>query len=116
MSGVFSQKRQPMNRTSHVNEEPTFDALGKQRGFTLRSPARRTEDPALVINLAMDRRTSLDEPPYCLMPDLFLAAWHRAASFDMPNHGENIDQYGEKLVGMAAAMAAGTDPFELVRA
>lgn len=87
---------------------------GKATAFTVRRPGQAGASPALLINLASDRHTTLDVAPYRFASDLFLAAGHVAASFDLPNHGDLADEYGEGLEGIAAAMAAGHDPFMLV--
>lgn len=105
-----------MHRVEYLEEQPPLDSPGSAKRFMLRTPRHLTEDAALLINLAMDRRHSLDEHPYCIASDLFLAAGHRVASFDLPNHGENADAHGTGLDGMAGALAAGVDPFEVVRA
>jgi len=80
----------------------------------LRVPQRLSRRPCLLLYLAMDRQTNLNVQPYRIAADEFLAAGHCAASFDLPNHGELVNKYGESLVGIAAAMADGMDVFGLV--
>ena len=58
---------------------------------------------------------SLDEPPYRIVPDAFLATGHRVASFDLPCHGELAAEGIEGLTGMAAAVARGVDVFDEIR-
>lgn len=94
-----------------IDEERPVSACGLRATVQLRSPDSAARRPALLIYLAMDRHTNLDVPPYRILPDEFLAAGHRVASFDLPNHGELVDRYGESLTGIAAAMADGVDVF-----
>lgn len=109
-----------MHRVNYVEEELPLSSPGKSKKFLLRTPADGSpplsQDPALLINLSMDRRHALDMHPYCITSDLFLSAGHRVASFDLPSHGENADELGDGLVGIAATIAAGVDAFEIVRA
>lgn len=105
-----------MHRVNFDEEQLPLRSPGKSDRFLLRTPRQVTEDAALLINLAMDRRRTLDDHPYCIASNLFLAAGHRAASFDLPNHGDNADDFGSGLDGIAAAIAAGVDAFEVVRA
>lgn len=88
---------------------------GKPCRALLRSPKQCAEHPMMLLNLAKDCRGTLDDHPYRLASDIFLAAGHHVGSFDLPNHGENADHHGEGLVGMAAAIADGVDVFEQVR-
>lgn len=69
------------------------------------------KDPALLLTFAMDRATSLGKQPYSFAAEHFVAHGHRAASFDLPNHGDRIDKYGEAIEGMRNAFVAGDDPF-----
>ena len=96
--------------------EFTLD-MGKY-GLTCRlvSPeaAELASQPGLVINLAGDRRTTLGSPNYNDPSEEFVRAGHRALSFDLPGHGERIDEHGEGIAGWRAALLAGRDPFERV--
>lgn len=86
-------------------------AGGRARKVLVRTPSRVTPGGVLCLNLAMDRTFTLDTAPYNIVTNLFLAAGHRVASLDMPQHGELVDGFGEGLAGMAAAVAAGVDIF-----
>lgn len=88
----------------------------KERPIIVRTPARLASRPALLINLAMDRRASLEGDYYRIVPDVFLAAGHHVATFDMPCHGDMADRYGRGLVGMAASISDGNDLFAEIRA
>jgi hypothetical protein len=81
------------------------------RSFVVRTPKFLTTDPALLINLGSDVANTLDAPIHRIASDMFLGAGHRAASFDLPCHGEWKNAHGHSLPGMAAAIAAGEDLF-----
>lgn len=98
-----------------TDTELTLNLPFGERRALLRAPKTLAQTPFLLINLAADRFTSLNEPPYNLIPTLFLAAGHRVASVDLPFHGELANEMGEGLRGMAAAMAAGENPFGALR-
>jgi len=95
----------------YTDEELTLSVNGRERTALVRTPARVTPGRVLLIELAMDRAFTLDNPPYNIISDIFLAAGHRVASLDMPQHGELVDAFGEGLVGMANAVRAGVDVF-----
>lgn len=69
-------------------------------------------DPALLLTFVSDRRESLAKHPYDVPAKVFVAAGHRALSFDLPAHGGRITP-GRKagLVGMCEALLRGDDPF-----
>ena len=69
------------------------------------------ENPALLLSFAMDKYTSLNIRPYNITADMFLKNGHRVLSFDLPNHGERIDKYGENIEGFRNALIDGADPF-----
>lgn len=73
--------------------------------------ARPSAESALLLNFSGTRQRSLREHPYDLATKVFTGAGHAVLSFDMPNHGDRIDPYGEGLSGMCAALMAGKDPF-----
>lgn len=66
---------------------------------------------ALLLSFSTTRQMSLQTAPYDITAKAFTAAGHSVVSFDLPNHGDAIDEYGEGLVGMWTAHAAGADPF-----
>jgi hypothetical protein len=84
------------------------------RSFVVRTPQFLTTDPALLINLGSDIANTLDAEIHRIASDMFLAAGHRAASFDLPCHGEWKTPHGHSLSGMAAAIAAGEDLFSQI--
>ena len=97
-------------------EQHRLDVGGREVLLLSRVPLRSVPSPVLLINLAGDRRGSLDSAPYRIVPDAFLEAGHPVASFDLPNHGDLVDHYGSGLSGMAAALADGVDVFGVVAA
>jgi len=94
-----------------ADEELTLHVGGRERHALVRAPERVTPGGCLLIELALDRAFTLDNHPYNIISDIFLAAGHRVASLDMPQHGELVDEFGEGLAGMAAAARAGIDVF-----
>lgn len=98
------------------DEEIALRVGGSELKALVRTPERLCRVPTVLVNLTADRRTSLDGADYRRVADVFLAAGHRAASFDLPKHGERADAHGKGLVGMAAAIEAGEDVFADVQA
>ncbi len=74
-------------------------------------PNHIAPDPLLLISLAKDGISSLTQEPYATIPQAFVAKGHRAASFDLPSHGQRIDEHGEALIGLRNAYLSGHDPF-----
>jgi dienelactone hydrolase len=72
---------------------------------------RLAKQPWLLLNFASDRQTSLTGAPYNAAVEAFLKAGHRAASFDLPAHGDRVDGRGTGIDGMCARFLAGDDPF-----
>lgn len=99
-----------------VEEEVTFTAGGIARKALIRTPNRLCKRSALLINLATDRRDSLDGEWFTIVPTIFLAAGHRVAAIDLPYHGEYAEPGGEGLPGIARAIARGEDVFADFRA
>jgi len=85
----------------------------EQVGVTVLEPGpdRVATDALLLLNFATDRTTSLRDPLYGDPVRRFLAAGHRAASFDVPAHGERIDAAGKGIEGLRERLLAGRDPF-----
>jgi hypothetical protein len=86
---------------------------GESLSVTVLEPTRErlAADPLLLLNFATDRATSLHDPLYGDPVRRLLAAGHRAASFDVPAHGERIDAAGEGIDGLRDRLLAGRDPF-----
>jgi alpha-beta hydrolase superfamily lysophospholipase len=74
-------------------------------------PAQVVSRPALLLSFSTTRQATLQTDPYAITARAFTEAGCYVVSFDLPNHGDGIDEYGEGLVGLWAAHAAGADPF-----
>lgn len=92
-------------------EEWSLPAAGDAIGF-VRLPGRLAARPALLIHLTLTARQGLDNSPYSIPTNAFLAAGHAVASFDLPHHGRLRDTLGDGLDGWAAAFAAGHRVFD----
>lgn len=68
-------------------------------------------NPALLLAFAMDRNTTLTKRPYCLAAEFFLENGHRAASFDLPAHGDRVGTLRSGIDGFRDAFVAGNDVF-----
>ena len=93
-----------------------FTLNGKNASFTVLHKCLQNDllkDPWLLINLASDRDSALNNYDNCQAADIFLENGHRVLSFDLPNHGERINKYGSGIEGMRNAFAAGHNPFEM---
>lgn len=103
----------PARSDDVVSEEFTVNVGGRKLVPRLVSPRkdRLARKPLLLLNLCADRETALTVEPYCLGVQLFLARGHRALSFDLPNHGQRVDQYGEGIQGWRNAWIQGEDRF-----
>ncbi|HCL30559.1 MAG TPA: hypothetical protein DIC52_19285 [Candidatus Latescibacteria bacterium] len=81
---------------------------------TLLSPPsdRLAAEPALLMSFASGRESSLLQAPYNCTSNAFLAAGHRALSFDFTGHGERIDHFGSGIHGLRNSLVkGGIDPF-----
>lgn len=67
--------------------------------------AHLQSQPALVLALG----STLKREQIAPATESFVAAGHYVLTFDLPNHGERANQYGEGLHGICAAMTAGQD-------
>lgn len=105
-----------MNPPSFTEQEIELEVAGMSRKALVRTPPRLSRRPALVIALAVDRHATLNGEWFNIVPNIFLAAGHRVASFDMPYHGELALPDAEGLVAMAQAISRGEDCFTEVRA
>jgi len=93
----------------YTDEELELSDSGRKA--LVRTPERVTPGHVLCLELALDRAYTLDNPPYNIISGIFLAAGHRVASLDMPQHGELADEHGEGLEGIVNAARAGVDVF-----
>lgn len=70
-------------------------------------------DPLLLLNFSADRRSSLVDGKFGSIVKPFLDQGHRVVSFDLPCHGDRVDESGSGIAGMSASVAANKDPFDL---
>ena len=96
-------------------EEIMLQVGGEPRKALIWTPKRLALRPALLINFGLDRQQTLGGDSGRIRPDVFLAAGHRVASIELPNHGERANEYGEGLPGMANSVAHGVDVFADIR-
>lgn len=67
---------------------------------------------SLLLTFSSTRQASFQEDPYDIPARVFAAAGHAVVSFDLPNHGEQINHFGQGIDGFCAAVCAGVDPFQ----
>jgi len=89
----------------------TFTIGGIEPSLHLLTPPQLAAQPLLLLSFAMDWKTSLCAEPYNLTATKFLQQGHRVASFDLPNHGQRVDEFGEGITGFRNAIVAGKNPF-----
>ncbi|MCM8825068.1 MAG: prolyl oligopeptidase family serine peptidase [Candidatus Omnitrophica bacterium] len=92
-----------------------FRIQNQKYRFAVRIPENKTDRPVLLIAIATDWKTVFTNPVYNAIPNIFLSAGYNVASFDLPNHGELVDEYGEGIQGWANAISSGIDIFEKIR-
>jgi dienelactone hydrolase len=68
---------------------------------------------ALLLSFAGEKQSSLTADRFSLVAQEFVSHGHAALSFDLPNHGDQVDEHGEGITGMRNALVAGEDPFQL---
>ena len=95
-------------------EEFYVDSNGEQLRVTLASPGpeKVTDRSGLLINISATAHDALHDETQNHPTPIFLDAGHHVVSFDLPCHGERIDEYGESILGMGAAYVDGVDKFE----
>lgn len=96
-----------------VRTEFSVESGGRSLTCALASPAENelADDAALLLSFSGTRQSTMDSPAQNMGVEGFVAAGHRALSFDLPNHGDNVDSFGEGITGMCAAFVGGNDPF-----
>lgn len=73
--------------------------------------SRSDIDRYLLLTFSGDRHQSLSTDPYRTAADFFVENGHLALSFDLPNHGSQINHHGEGITGFRNAVVNGEDPF-----
>ncbi|OQB75066.1 MAG: Prolyl oligopeptidase family protein [candidate division TA06 bacterium ADurb.Bin131] len=87
----------------------------KNSYFVVRTPENLIERPILLITIGADCNSALNLPNHNIIPDLFLSAGHRVASFDLPGHGTLIDEFGEGMNNWVNAINAGINVFDEIK-
>ena len=78
----------------------------------LAEPEELSDRPALLLNFAADRTATLKTESYNITPRLFVAAGHRAASFNLPCHGDReVPGQPRGIAGFCAEWQRGVDVF-----
>ena len=92
--------------------EFSVEVRGQPLTCLLAEPDELSSRPALLLNFAADRSSSLKTEPYSITPRMFLAAGHRAVSFDLPCHGDRaLPGQPHGIAGFFAELARGEDVF-----
>lgn len=71
-------------------------------------------DPLVLLNLSADRKSAMVDGKYGGIVKPFIDQGHRVVSFDLPSHGDRVDEHGSGIAGMAASVAAGKKPFDVL--
>ena len=97
----------------HRREDITFEVEDRRLTATVLSPldVALAARPGLLLTFASDRDSSLFTQPYCRLAEALLGHGHRAASFDLPCHGDRVDEHGAGIEGFCASIRDGVDPF-----
>ena len=92
--------------------EFSVEVRGQALTCLLAEPNELSDRPALLLNFATDRATTLKTEPYSITPRMFLDAGHRALSFDLPCHGDRaVPGQPKGIAGFCAEWVRGTDVF-----
>ena len=92
--------------------EFSVDVFGQPLTCLLAEPKELSDRPALLLHFAADRTAALKTEPYSITPSMFLAAGHRAASFDLPCHGDReVPGHPRGITGFCAEWQRGVDVF-----
>ena len=101
-----------MNNAILNCREFSVEVKGQPLACLLAEPKELSNRPALLLNFAADRTTTLQSEPYSITPRMFLDAGHRVASFDLPCHGDReVSGEPRGIAGFCAEWRRGTDVF-----
>jgi len=97
-----------------TSEEFTIDRPHGKLTVAMQTAAGKplADDPLVLLNFTADRKSSMVDGKYGSIVRPFLEQGHRVVSFDLPAHGDRIDELGSGIAGMAASVVAGQKPFE----
>lgn len=92
--------------------EFSVEVSGQTLTCLLAEPKELSDRPALLLHFAADRTATLKTEPYNITPSMFLAAGHRAASFNLPCHGDReVPGQPRGIAGFSAEWRRGIDVF-----
>ncbi|MFZ4664750.1 MAG: alpha/beta hydrolase family protein [Caldilineaceae bacterium] len=94
-----------------ITESTVVTAAGKLTYWLHRPDQTQTAQNALLLTFSSTRQSAFAEAPQDLPARLFAGAGHAVASFDLPQHGEQVNAFGQGIDGFCAAFCAGADPF-----
>ena len=101
-----------MNNAILNCREFSVEVMGQPLACLLAEPKELSNRPALLLNFAADRTTTLQSEPYSITPRMFLDAGHRVASFDLPCHGDReVSGEPRGIAGFCAEWRRGNDVF-----
>ena len=90
----------------------SVEVRGQALTCLLAEPKELADRPALLLNFAADSTATLKTEPYNITPSMFLAAGHRALSFNLPCHGDReIPGEPRGIAGFCAEWRRGVDVF-----
>ena len=102
-----------MQNSDYRCKEITLEIPDRHFTAHILSPPQLSPNPMLFFTFADDWKTSLHVAPYNVAAQIFLARGHRVLSFDLPNHGARVDEFGEGIIGWRNAFIAGQNCFEI---
>ena len=92
--------------------EFAVEVKGQSLTCLLAEPRELSDRPAMLLNFAADRTSTLKSEPYSVTPRRFLDAGHRALSFDLPCHGDRaLPEQPHGIAGFCAEWRRGVDVF-----
>jgi esterase FrsA len=94
-------------------EEFTIDRPYGKLTVVIQTGEKLADDPLVLLNFSADRKSSLVEGRYGGIVRPFLEQGHRVVSFDLPSHGDRVDECGSSIAGLAASVDAGKKPFDV---
>jgi dienelactone hydrolase len=94
-----------------ITESTITTAVGNLTYWLHQPDQTQTTPSALLLTFSSTRQSAFDEEPQHIPARLFAAAGHAVVSIDLPNHGEQVNGFGQGIEGFCAAFCAGADPF-----
>ena len=91
--------------------ESTITTAAGELTYWLHRPDHAQASNALLLTFSSTRQSAFYEEPQEIPARLFAAAGHAVVSFDLPQHGEQVNTFGQGIEGFCAAVCAGADPF-----